>query len=178
MNAIGLRIYTNVLGTKAWVFYRNPAVRTWFPCIISYLYVSIARVMLIAFSDCSCRGRNTVEMMGMRNHIVKLAVYFQNHLALWSDNGGVGGGCRVYPSLIIRTTAKRTQGAIRTGQCGHNTGAGCVQLLHAQIRVNSTQVFCCSGSTDLIKETMYRMCTFRMRPTYNIYTKKWILLRK
>jgi hypothetical protein len=161
MNARGLKICTNVPGTKAWMLYRNPAVRTWFPCINSYLYVSISRVMLIVFSDCSCRGRKTVEKMGMRNHIVRLAVYFQNHLALWRDNGGVG--CRVYPSLIIWTTAKRTQGAIWNGQCGHNAGAGWVQLLHAEIGVNSTYVFCCSGSpTDLIKETFDRTCTFPM----------------
>jgi len=60
----------------------------------------------------------------------------------------------------------------------NKTGAGCVQLVHAEIRVNSTRVFCCSRSTDLIEETLDRMRTFRMRPTYNIYTKKWVVLRK
>lgn len=68
-------------------------------CINSYSYVSIPFVILTLFSGYSCRvwgggsGQHCImEMIGRRNHIVKLAVYFQNHSIVarqWDGGGGL-----------------------------------------------------------------------------------------
>jgi hypothetical protein len=95
---------------------------------------------------------NTMDMMGRRNHIVKLAVYFQNHLPLWRDNGWGGGGGQdlSLPRHFMHSKANTGREANWTKQT-HNTGDGCLivlQLQHAEIRVNTADVFHGNRSAD------------------------------